>query len=122
MIFLIKASADYVLKTKDDLMKMRKECIAELKIPETLVAEYQKRVFTPEGVTPCYIRCVFSRLGLFDDSTGFLTDHYLTQLNKGETVRAGVTGCYDNSGTDKCLWAYRGFICLSKNGYLPEGY
>lgn len=110
------------MKTREDLNTARKECIAELSVPSTTVAEYQKRVFSSEGVTPCYIRCIFTRLGLFDDTKGFITDNYLTQLAKGDSVRGGVTGCYDNSGTDTCLWAYRAFTCFTKSGFLPEGY
>lgn len=117
-----QASAEFVLKSRDDLNTARKECIAELKIPATTVAEYQKRIFTAEGVTPCYIRCVFYRLGLFDDTTGFITDSYLKQVGRGDTIRGGVTGCFDNTGTDTCLWAFRGFTCFSKEGFLPEGY
>jgi hypothetical protein len=65
---------------------------------------------------------VFSKLGLFFTATGFNTDYYLAQLGKGETFKAGIEGCYDNSGTDTCLWAYKAFTCFGKNDFLPEGY
>lgn len=110
------------MKNKEDLARARKECIVELGIPATLVAEYQKRVFNPEGVTPCYLRCVFKRLGLFGEGKGFFVEDYLTQVGRGDTIKAGVTGCIDNTGTDECLWAYRGFMCFFKGGFLPEGY
>lgn len=110
------------MKTREDLTAARKECIAELGVPMTTVGEYQKRVFTAEGVTPCYIRCVFTRLGLFDDKVGFVTDNYIMQLGRGDGVRDGIVGCFDNSGTDTCMWAYRGFMCFNKGGFLPEGY
>lgn len=110
------------MKTREDLNTARKECIAELNVPMATVGEYQKRIFTAEGVTPCYLRCVFMRLGLFEDKGGFITDDYLIQLGKGEGFRAGVTGCYDNSGTDTCMWAFKGFTCFNKGGFLPEGY
>jgi hypothetical protein len=100
----------------------RKECITELGIGTDLVAEYQKKVFKPEGVTPCYIRCVFTKLGVFDVTTGFNIDYYLTQLGKGDGMREGVMGCFDNSGTDTCMWAFKAFVCFGKHGLLPEGY
>lgn len=111
-----------MIKTKEDLNRARKECVAELGILPAKVEEYKKKVFTEEGVTPCYLRCIFTRLGLFDDKMGFITESYMAQLGKGETARAGVTGCFDNSGTDTCLWAYRGFTCFTKRELLPEGY
>jgi PBP/GOBP family len=123
VLFLFpKASAEYIVKTRDDLTNARKQCIAQLEIPSTLVAEYQKRIFTADGATPCYIQCVFSQLGIFSTATGFNTDYYLAQLGKGDTFKAGVVGCYDNSGTDTCMWAYRAFTCFNKGGFLPEGY
>jgi len=120
-LFVAAVSADYVLKTTDDLNIARKECVLELKVPTTTVEEYKKRIFTPEGVTPCYLRCIFNRLGLFDDKDGFIVDYYMKQLGR-EDVRGGVVGCFDNAGTDTCMWAYRGFTCFLKNGFLPEGY
>lgn len=116
-----QASADFGKKSREDLERARKECIAELSVPMPTVAEYHKRIFSPEGVTPCYIRCVFHRLGLFEDKGGFITDNYMLQLGR-EDVRGSVTGCYDYSGTDTCMWAFRGFTCFNKGGFLPEGY
>lgn len=110
------------MKNKEDLDRARKECIQELKVPGGLVDEYRKKIYKFEGVTPCYIKCVFSRLGLFDDAIGFQTNYYLAQIGKGEGVRDGVTGCFDNSGTDTCAWAYKGFVCFFKNGFLPDGF
>ncbi|CRK95617.1 CLUMA_CG009075, isoform A [Clunio marinus] len=121
-LLIVAVQGDYVLKTLDDLQTARKECILENKVPQELVAEYQKRIFKEEGVTPCYIRCIFTRLGLFDEKTGFITENYLKQLGRGDTVKDGVVGCYDNTGTDTCLWAYRAFTCFTKQGFLPEGY
>lgn len=124
-----QASAEYVLKTREDLDRARKECIVELGIPMTLVGDYQKRIFTPEGVTPCYISCVFKRLELFKEEDGFDTIGYLKQLGKGDGVRDGeagvrdgVIGCYDKIATDSCMRAFNTYMCFSKGGFLPEGY
>lgn len=121
-LFTLKASAEYVIKTGEDLNKARKECVLELGVPATTVAEFKKGIFTQEGVTPCYIQCVFSRLGLFDTTSGFITDNYLKQLGKGDSFKEGVVGCFDNSGSDTCIWAYKAFTCFKKGGFLPEGY
>jgi hypothetical protein len=117
-----QASADYVLKTPEDLGVARRECVAELGIPATTVEEYRNKVFKPEGPTPCYIRCVFRRLGLFDDKSGFIIDNYVRQLGRGDGVVDEVRGCFDHTGEDTCFWAFRGFTCFLRKGLLPEGY
>lgn len=121
MKFLWQASAEYVIKTPEDLGRARKECVAELGIPASTVAEYKNKVFKPEGVTPCYIRCVFTRLGLFDEKSGFNLDYYVRQLGR-DGAADEVRGCFDHTGDDSCFWAFRGFTCFGKKGLLPAGY
>lgn len=118
-----QASAEFILKGKEDLELARRECIAEFGIGSELVAEYRNKIFKIEPPTPCYLRCVFSRLGLFDRETGFIIENYILQLGRGAGVTDAVRGCFDYTGTtDTCLWAYRGYMCFREKGLLPEGY
>jgi hypothetical protein len=105
----------------DDLALARRECVAELGIPTDIVQEYKNKVFKPEGKTPCYIRCVFTRLGIFDEKSGFNLDYYVKQLGR-DGAAGDVRGCFDNTGDDTCNWAFRGFQCFGRKGLLPEGY
>ena len=74
-IFAI-AAAEFVVQTGEDLGKYREECVAELDIPAESVVEYKKWQFTPEGKTPCYIRCIFTKMMIFDDEHGPLVIKY----------------------------------------------
>ena len=63
-------AADFVVQTGEDLGKYREECVKELEITEDKVAEYKNWQFTAEGKTPCYIRCIFTKMHIFDDEHG----------------------------------------------------
>jgi hypothetical protein len=66
------ASADFVVKKQEDLQKFRGECVKELNITAEEIEEYKKWNFTESGNTPCYLKCVFIKMELFDDEKEFL--------------------------------------------------
>lgn len=70
LFIMIQASAEFQIKTSEDLQKYRGECASELEIPAETVEEYKKWNFKPEGKTPCYIRCVFTKMEIFNDEVG----------------------------------------------------
>lgn len=117
-----QASADYVLKGGDDLTAARRECIAEFGISGDLLADYRNKIFKPEAPTPCYIRCVFERLGLFEREKGFNVEYYLRQLGREGDLSGAIKGAFDYSGTDTCFWAYRTYINFREKGLLPADY
>ncbi len=69
---LAVVSADFVVKKQADLEKIRGECVKLHKITPEQVEQYKKWNFTEVGHTPCYIKCVFNKMDLFDDEKGFL--------------------------------------------------
>ncbi|ALC46192.1 Obp99a [Drosophila busckii] len=119
------AYADYVLKTGADLLNYRQECVKELSVPTELVEQYKKWEYPNDEKTQCYLKCVFTRFGLFDNQSGFNVENIHTQLARGvpdhsDGVHGKIEACVDKNeqGSNACEWAYRGASCLLKN-HLP---
>lgn len=90
--------------------------MAELGIAAETVELYKKWSYPNEPLTHCYVKCALTKMALFTEE-GPIIDNLVSQLGRGEIVdglRDKVVKCVDNSGEDKCLWAYRGFGCLIK--------
>jgi hypothetical protein len=50
----------------------RNICVKDLDIPEERVAEFKSWKFDEDyEKTECYIKCIFTKMGLFSDETGF---------------------------------------------------
>ncbi|XP_061393272.1 general odorant-binding protein 99a-like [Musca vetustissima] len=122
-IFVLNASA-YVVKSRDDLLQFRNECISELEIPENLVEQYKKWQYPNDSVTQCYLKCVFVKFGFFDTTNGFNVENIHQQLvgshaeaNHDDAVHAKIESCVDRNeqGSNACEWAYRGATCFIKN-------
>ncbi|XP_061390912.1 general odorant-binding protein 99a-like [Musca vetustissima] len=123
-LFFAVTSADYVVKTRENLLQFRNECIAELEIPENLVEQYKQWQYPNDSVTQCYLKCVFVKFGLFDTTQGFNVENIHQQLvgshaeaNHDDAVHAKIASCIDNNeqGSNACEWAYRGATCFIKN-------
>lgn len=109
------------MKTAEDLGSARKTCIGKFKVSGDRVAEYKKRVFREtDPETPSYVHCVFEVLGLWRDG-GFVTEDYLVQSGRAGD-REKVIGCYDTTGAEPQIRAFRTFLCFLEKGLLPEGY
>lgn len=114
---------EWHIQTQENLVSYRPECASSLSISDEAVAEYKKWNFPDDEKTRCYIRCIFNKMGLFEDATGFYVDRLVKQLgqNREEAeVRTEVLKCADkNPGKDDaCIWAFRGFNCF-KAAHLP---
>jgi len=108
---------DWRIQTQENIATYRPECASSLNISENLVNEYKKWNFPNDEKTRCYIRCIFKKMGLFDDTTGFNIDRLVKQLgqNRNESeVRPEVVKCADKNPNkdDACIWAFRGFNCF----------
>ncbi|XP_055632156.1 general odorant-binding protein 99a-like [Toxorhynchites rutilus septentrionalis] len=116
---IVAVSADFTVQTREDLLRYRSECASSLNIPEETVEKYKKWEFPEEDSTKCYIKCVFNKMHLFDDTTGPNVDNLVQQLAHGrdaDEVRAEVVKCVDkNTDDNACHWAFRGFKCFQKN-------
>lgn len=100
----------------------RKLCIGKFGIGTERIAEYRQRVFREtDAGTPSYVHCVFEELELYKDGA-FVTENYVQQLGKGGDYTEKVVGCYDTSGGDPQVRAFRSFMCFLEKGLLPEGY
>lgn len=44
-------------------------------------------------------------------------DNLVLQLGQGRTddIKDDIEKCIDNSGDDKCMWAFKGFGCFKKS-------
>ncbi|XP_016989082.1 general odorant-binding protein 99a [Drosophila rhopaloa] len=113
------ASADYVVKNRNDMLAYREECVKELGIPVDLVEKYQKFEYPNDPQTQCYLKCVFTKWDLFDAQTGFNVENVHQQLvgnhaDHNEAFHAKLAACVDKNeqGSNACEWAYRGATCL----------
>ncbi|KXJ69324.1 general odorant-binding protein 99a [Aedes albopictus] len=113
------AAADFTVSTTEDLQRFRNECVSSLSVPADYVEKFKKWEFPEDDTTMCYIKCVFNKMQLFDDTEGPLVDNLVLQLahgRDGEEVRTEVMKCVDkNTDNNACHWAFRGFKCFQKN-------
>ncbi|XP_013097467.2 general odorant-binding protein 99a-like [Stomoxys calcitrans] len=118
------ASAEYVVKTRENLLQFRNECVAELKVSDELVEQYKKWQYPNDDVTKCYLKCVFGKFELFDAENGFNVENIHHQLvgdnakaDHNDEIHAKIVSCVDKNeqGSDSCEWAYRGATCFFKN-------
>uniref|UniRef100_A0A1I8Q498 Odorant binding protein n=1 Tax=Stomoxys calcitrans TaxID=35570 RepID=A0A1I8Q498_STOCA len=123
LLFVVHSYA-YVVKSRDNLLQFRNECVAELQVPENLVEHYKKWEYPNDSVTQCYLKCVFNKFGLFDTTTGFNVEDIHQQLagvhgeaEHDDALHAKIESCIDKNeqGSNACEWAYRGAICFFKN-------
>ncbi|EDW81155.1 Odorant-binding protein 99a [Drosophila willistoni] len=121
-LLISMASAEYVVKNRDNMLAYRGECVKELSIPADLVQKYEKWQYPNDAQTHCYIKCVFSKWGLFDVQSGFIVENIHQQLagghaNHDEELHSKIAQCLDKNeqGSNACEWAYRGATCLLKN-------
>nr|6NBN_A Chain A, AAEL005772-PA [Aedes aegypti]6OG0_A Chain A, AAEL005772-PA [Aedes aegypti]6OGH_A Chain A, AAEL005772-PA [Aedes aegypti]6OII_A Chain A, AAEL005772-PA [Aedes aegypti]6OII_B Chain B, AAEL005772-PA [Aedes aegypti]6OMW_A Chain A, AAEL005772-PA [Aedes aegypti]6OMW_B Chain B, AAEL005772-PA [Aedes aegypti]6OMW_C Chain C, AAEL005772-PA [Aedes aegypti]6OMW_D Chain D, AAEL005772-PA [Aedes aegypti]6OMW_E Chain E, AAEL005772-PA [Aedes aegypti]6OMW_F Chain F, AAEL005772-PA [Aedes aegypti]6 len=110
---------EFTVSTTEDLQRYRTECVSSLNIPADYVEKFKKWEFPEDDTTMCYIKCVFNKMQLFDDTEGPLVDNLVHQLAHGrdaEEVRTEVLKCVDkNTDNNACHWAFRGFKCFQKN-------
>lgn len=104
------------------MLSYREECVKELKVPAELVEQYQKWVYPNDAQTQCYLKCVFTKFGLFDIQSGFNVENVHTQLSRGnanhdDALHGQIAVCVDKNeqGSNACEWAWRGADCLLKN-------
>uniref|UniRef100_A0A1I8PTN3 Odorant binding protein n=1 Tax=Stomoxys calcitrans TaxID=35570 RepID=A0A1I8PTN3_STOCA len=123
-LFIALSSAEYVVKTRENLLQFRNECVAELEVPENLVEQYKKWQYPEDPLTKCYLKCVFTKFGLFDAENGFNVKNIHQQLvgvnaeaDHDDEIHGKIESCVDKNEqkSDACEWAYRGATCFIKN-------
>ncbi|KAH8419117.1 hypothetical protein KR222_005596 [Zaprionus bogoriensis] len=120
-------TANYVVKTHDDLVKYRELCATQVHATPEDVEKYRKWQFADEEKTRCYLKCVFEQFGFFDAEHGFDVHKVHVQLAGGhanadhsDDTHQKLTECAGNNaeGSDACTWAYRGGMCFMRQN-LP---
>lgn len=103
--------------TGADLIKYREECVTKLEVTPETVEEFKKWQFTNEK-SACYIECIFEKMHLFEGNT-FNVDNLAIQLSHGEgnpdELKEGIRACIDETLTDNCQKAFKGFACFKEN-------
>ncbi|KAH8252861.1 hypothetical protein KR032_002253 [Drosophila birchii] len=118
----LAAATEYKLRTPEDLQAARKECGASSKVTEALIAKYKTLEYPDDEITRNYIKCIFVKFDLFEDTKGFKVDNLLSQLGQGKedktALKADIEKCADKNEqkSPANVWVYRGFKCfLAKN-------
>lgn len=112
-----QAYADFTPSTGADLVKFRDECVTQLEIAPETVEEFKKWTFTNDK-SACYIHCIFDKMDLYEGDH-FLIDNLAVQLShgqgNGDDLKPGITSCVDDTITDNCQKAFKGFACFKEN-------
>ncbi|EDW89300.1 general odorant-binding protein 99a [Drosophila yakuba] len=118
----LASAADYKLRTAEDLQNARKECAATSKVTEALIAKYKTFDYPDDDITRNYIKCIFVKFDLFDETKGFKVENLVAQLGQGKedkaALKADIEKCADKNEQKSPAnsWAFRGFKCfLGKN-------
>lgn len=116
-------TADYVVKTEEDLLKARTQCVSEVGVSAEDIEKYKRREFPDEEKTRCYLKCMFEKFGLFDEEHGFDVHKLHVQIEDNANVdhsdetHQKIANCVDNNsqGSDACTRAYRGVTCFVRS-------
>nr|AWC08425.1 odorant-binding protein 14 [Bradysia odoriphaga] len=105
------------IQTAENLQSYREVCVTEHGITPEQIAKYKSWNFPDDEKTHVYINCIFNKMGLFDDKTGFNIDHLVLQLGQNQNkdeVKAKIEKCADkNENKDSAaVWAFRGMKCF----------
>lgn len=90
--------------------------MSTLGITEEQVAQYKAWNFPDDEKTHAYIKCIFTKMGLFSDANGFNVEHLVQQLGQNRDAaetRTEVQKCSDKKdAADPATWAYKGLACF----------
>lgn len=119
---------DWAIQKHGDLLKYRTQCIAKYDIADEQLAKYKAWQFEDAELTHNYIYCVFGKLGLFDDATGFRKERIFQQLtHSGGADEAEVRSLIDQCAAEAQAFdgtvaykAYKGLKCFSKYAQLVK--
>lgn len=109
------------MQTHDDLLKYRTQCVTKFEITDEQLNKFKAWNFEDNEQTRNYIHCVFGKMGLFYDATGFNEDHLVAQLtrNGGDLteVRTAVQTCLTDIAAfeDNAEKAFKGLKCFGTN-------
>ena len=118
------ATAEYIVKTRENLLQFREQCVSELGIDAEHVEQFKKWQYPNDAITQCYLKCVFIKFGLFSEKEGWNVELIHHQLlgqapaadHANDELHNKIVGCIDKNeqGSSVCEWAYRGATCFFK--------
>ncbi|KAL5285381.1 Obp99a.2 family protein [Megaselia abdita] len=115
------ASAEYTVKTRENLLAYRDECVKSLSIPAETVEKFKKWDFEDTPLVHQYFACVFEKFGFYTKEGGFnvgfihkQVDPEVTHENHGEhnELHAKIQKCADIEKSD--AYAYNAGKCFMK--------
>uniref|UniRef100_A0A336MF15 CSON015017 protein n=1 Tax=Culicoides sonorensis TaxID=179676 RepID=A0A336MF15_CULSO len=118
-------SAEYKIKNFNDLMLYHDECGTENNTPADALAKYKKQKYEANDASYCHIYCLSKKIGVFDDESGILVNNWVQQVVEAnhktvDEIKPIIEKCATDIAQfkeNKCLWAFKGFMCTRQAGY-----
>ncbi|XP_055325839.1 general odorant-binding protein 99a-like [Sitodiplosis mosellana] len=114
------------LKWQETLGTARRECQTTLHVSEDAVREHGLGNRTNSEATQCFAKCIFTKLGMFNETNGFNEDSSIDRFRVAMVAKEGnipsireiVVKCASKKikTENACGWANRGFECFRKEG------
>ncbi|XP_055907728.1 general odorant-binding protein 99a-like [Eupeodes corollae] len=115
------ASAEYQVKTREDLTKFRDECVAKLGTPQAELEKYKKWNFPDDETAHSYLHCILKKFELYDDEKGFNVEDIHKQMVGGshadhsDDTHAKIENCAKEANAAEAnVRAYRGALCFMR--------
>lgn len=85
-----------------------------------MIPEIEKWNFPDNELNHNYLKCIMTKMGLFDEVKGFIAEHMIEQMGQGldraDTIKkVEMCAVKREAGEDVARWAYRGTICGKTN-------
>ncbi|CAD7087223.1 unnamed protein product [Hermetia illucens] len=115
--------ANWSTPTKEQFKQHRDDCLKEGNVPEETANKIRKEQYPNDRDTYCYIRCVGSKSGIWNDRKGYDIDRSLQvfEANGYEVTRENLERCFAPlPGADTCTWAGVNMRCLRDNKYVTK--
>ncbi|CAD7087199.1 unnamed protein product [Hermetia illucens] len=122
LVFAIASGSDWEPKGNEELVSIRDECFKLENVSEESAAKILKNEYPDEPSVHCYVRCTSAKVGTWDDEAGPDIDRTLRQIQKsGNTItREELVRCKPEKQENKCLWAYKGLMCILKSEGIKD--
>lgn len=107
------------------MKKARLECETEQQVTEEAVEQHGMGQTDDATKLECFANCMFTKLGMFDDTNGFNVDRSVVLFGQSlpsnknlDIIREKTVKCNNpkSESESACAWANRSFQCFMKEG------